>query len=129
MSKIKIGEKIYEAKLKHSGGTLGLCFEKARIEEIAAMLTETSAPEIRELKKDGTTKAIYKNHALTRVYSETIGGVYRVNAVMQTEVIEQKEAEALREQLTAANERIDAMQEESAMLTACLLEMSETVYA
>lgn len=128
MARIKIGEMEMTASLTHAGGTLGLAFEKARIEEIAALLDEEAAPEIREIGADGATKAVYKNHALTRVYTETVGGVRRVHAVMQTTVIEQKEAEALREQLEAAKKEIEAVKEENALLTECVLEMSEVVY-
>lgn len=129
MAKIRIGDTIYEAKLTHAGRTLGLCFTGMRLDEVAALLSEERAPEIRELGADGATKAIYRNHALTRVYAETVGGEQRVSAALLTEIIEQKEAEALREQLEAANAKIAALGEENAMLTECVLEMSQTVYA
>lgn len=122
MTKIKIGDAIYEAEVKHTRGTLALKFEKAQIDEIAAILNENAAPEIRVLKKDGTTQAIYRNHALTRVYTETMGGVHIVHADLQTEEIEQTQADALREQIAA-------LTAENEMLTACVLEMSEIVYA
>lgn len=122
MAKIKIGETTMEACVRHAGDTLSLTFAKARIEEIASLLTETAAPEVRELTGDGQTKAIYKNHALTRVYTETTAGVPYVHAVLRTEILEQSEAEALKEQIAS-------LQEQNEMLTACVLEMSETVYA
>lgn len=122
MSKILVKDTIYEAKVAYGGKTLSLTFEKMFIEDVAALLSENAAPEIRELNADGTTKAIYKNHALTRLTAEVIGGKSLVTAVMQTSEIELGTAEELLEQITV-------LRTENAMLTECVLEMSALVYA
>lgn len=122
MANIRIKDATYTADVAHAGKTLSLEFEKARIDEIAALLSEENAPEITVLDKSGRTQAIYRNHALTRVWTETIGGVTRVCAVMQTEEIEQTQADAMREQ-------IEVLTAENEILTECVLEMSAIVYA
>ena len=122
MGKILVKDTVYDAKVAYGGKTLSLTFEKMFIEDVAALLSENTAPEIREMNADGTTKAIYKNHALTRLTAETVGGKLLVTAVMQTSEIEQGTAEALSEQITA-------LRAENAMLTECVLEMSTLVYA
>lgn len=117
MEKIRIGDTVMTAGVRCAGGTLSLNFPGARIEEIAALLTQDGASQIRELTAAGTTKAIYQNHALTRVYAETIAGTTYVHAVLQTEKIEKSEAEALREELAALRGRVDALSGQSALLS------------
>lgn len=112
--KIQIGATMLTAKVSHSGKTLSLTFEKMGIDEIAALLNEDNAPEIRVLDSAGAVKAIYRNHALVKVVAETIGGVRTVCAVMQTDEMEKTQADEL-------TEKVD-------MLTECLLEISEMVY-
>lgn len=115
MAKIKIGAATLNAKVSHSAKTLSLTFEKTSIDEIAALLSEDNAPEIRVLDSAGAVSAIYCNHALVSVSAETIGGVRTVCAVMQTEEMEKTQADTL-------TEKVD-------MLTECVLEMSEMLYA
>lgn len=122
MDKILVKDTLYSAKVAHGGKTLSLTFEKMYIEDVAALLSENAAPEIRVMNADGTTKAIYKNHALVRLNTETVGGKLLVTAVMQTSEIEQGTAEELIEQITA-------LRAENEMLTECVLEMSAVVYA
>ena len=122
MEKIRIGSETYQADVRHAGKTLSLTFEKTRIEEIVALLDENRTPEVTVLALNGTVKAIYRNHALTQLNAETIRGVMRVTAVLQTEEIEQTAASALQDE-------VNALKAENEMLTACVLEMSEMVYA
>lgn len=122
MAKIRFGDAVYMASVKHSGKTLALTFETARIEEIAALLSEERAPEITVLKADGRIDAIYRNHALTSVRAETVGGIATVCAVLATEDIAKSKADEMQEE-------INALKAENELLTACVLEMSERVYA
>lgn len=107
MGKIRIGEATYTAEVKHAAGTLALKFENAKIEEVAAILDEDVAPEIRVMNKDGTTKGLYRNYALTRVDMEKIGGVRIVTAVLQTETIEQTEVDKLREEIAQLRRQLE----------------------
>ena len=122
MAKIRIGEATYTAEVRHSGRTLAVTFDNARIEEIAALLSEEQAPQITVLRANGTIEAIYRNHALTSVKSEVSGGKTKVCAVMTTEEIAVSKADAMQEE-------INALKAENELLTACVLEMSERVYA
>lgn len=122
MAKIRIGEAAYNADVRHAGKTLSLVFDNQRIEEIATMLDENRAPEVYVLAANGTVTAIYRNHALTQLSAETIKGVMRVTAVLQTEEIDQTAADEL-------HNEVNALKAENEMLTACVLEMSEIVYA
>lgn len=121
MQKIKIGDTVHEAVVRHNSELLSLEFKGVKIEEVAAMLHEECAPEIRVLKADGTTDAIYRNHALFRVTSERMDGVTRVVAVLNVQKVEQTQAEMMMEQ-------ISNLRAENEMLIGCVLEMSEVVY-
>lgn len=122
MARIKIDGLEMQARVAHSGDTLALTFDGARIEDIAQLLNEDDAPEIRVMNADGTTRAIFVNHALSRVSAETIGGCAKVTAVMQTSRIEQTEAQEMRE-------AIALLEEENELLTECVLELSAILYA
>ena len=129
MHKIKIGDAVYEAIVRHGSEMLSLEFRDMKIEDVAAMLDEEYAKEIRVLKADGTTDAIYKNHALFRVTSERLDGTTRVVAMLNTQKIEQTQAEQMMEQIELAKKEISDLRRENDMLIGCMLEMSEAVYA
>lgn len=109
MEKVKIGGVIYDAIVRHSGNTLSLMFENVRIEDVVSLLDENSVQEIAVLTPSGSVRDIFRNHALTQVSMETIGGVMRVTAVLHAERIARTEVEELRSQVEQLKAQVQAL--------------------
>lgn len=74
------GTRIDGVRLKESAGTLALSFQTDMlISELSALFEPQNGPEIEVLEKDGSVTGLYKNHALTSLMMETIGGVRQVS--------------------------------------------------
>ena len=90
MTNIKIGDTMLEnVSLTVSAGLLGLNFQTSMtLEELAVLFDAETAPEIRVLDMNGNTTAMYKNHKLTTLQLETLGGNRRVSAALQVTPME-----------------------------------------
>ena len=101
MASIQIGAvRIDGARLTHTGGTLGVSFETdMTLGALAQLLDAQEAPQIEVLGAGGAATAIYKNHALTSLTMETIGGKRRVSAAMTATRAELADTETLLAQM------------------------------
>lgn len=119
MTNIKIGEHLIEgAALTVSPNLLGMNFETDKtLCELAEMFDAEAAPEIHVLDASGKTVALYKNHKLTTLQVETIGGRRRVSASLQVTPLE----------MGGESVDIAAMQEEINELRAALNAIEEGI--
>lgn len=110
MINIRIGDTLIEsAALTVSPNLLGLNFETDRtIAELAALLDAEAAPEISVLDTSGNVTALYKNHKLTTLQIESIGGSRRVSAALQVTPLELSGSESTAD-LAAMQEEIDEL--------------------
>lgn len=119
MTNIKIGETMLEnVSLTVSAGLLGMNFQTDKtLADLAALFDAEAAPEISVLDMSGNVTALYKNHKLTTLQLETLGGNRRVSAALQVTPLEiggdtadiaalQEEVNALKAALTAIEEGI-----------------------
>ncbi len=118
MTNIKIGETMLEnVSLTVSAGLLGMNFQTDKtLAELAVLFDAETAPEIRVLDMNGNVTAMYKNHKLTTLQLETLGGNRRVSAALQVTPVESGGAnaadiEAMKEQITALEAALNAIEE------------------
>lgn len=79
------------------------------LETLMEAIAPGSAPQVRVLDDDGVTTAIYAAHAVTELaFTQTDG----VRVVMQVEPMEQTQANALGERITAQTRTIAAQQQQ-----------------
>lgn len=83
MVTIKIGDTLIEGvSLTVSKGLLGMDFVGDMVLEDLCCLFDTKE-DVYVLDAKGTVTAVYKNHALTTIQIEVIGGKRRVSVVLQ----------------------------------------------
>ena len=111
MARIKIGSTIVEnANITNSIGLLGINYTTdMTLAALASMYDAQNAPEVSFLNEDDTTSAIYTNHNLVSIAMSAIGSKNAVDVVLKVSPIELDEATVLNEKIAAQAEEIEAL--------------------
>ena len=111
MARIKIGSTIVEnANITSSIGLLGINYTTdMTLAALASMYDAQNAPEVSFLNEDGTASAIYTNHNLVSIVMSAIGSKNVVDVVLKVSPVELDEATVLNEKIAAQAEEIEAL--------------------
>lgn len=101
MARVQIAGNELDATIMQTGDLLTLAYASdMTLDALASMYDAAAAPEIRVLAEDGTTAALYQNHAVVRL-TVLPGSMRMVQVEMQVDPLAQSIADRLMEKIAA----------------------------